>query len=126
MCTIYADRERMGFGGCIAFECFGAGQFVTQHVFNGQDWRGEPSVRQAMVDSFLRFRPAFDLLYLARRFEALDTGPGDAHSAAGIIQMLEKALLSADPAQAENVLPRARAELRELYAARRTGVEGKI
>ena len=114
-CTIYEDRARLGFAGCIAFECFGAGQFVTQTVFGGRDWRTDPSAMPAMVDTFLRLRPAFDLLYLAETF----SGGDPACESEMIRQSLEDALLSPDPHSAERLLHDAKARLRALYAARR-------
>src|SRR2546421_13112310 len=41
-CGIH-DRLRVeGFRGCVAYDCFGAGQKVTQVTFNGRHWRGSP------------------------------------------------------------------------------------
>lgn len=63
-CTIYDRRVDEGFAGCLAFECFGAGQYVTQALFKGRDWRDDPDLLPSMVERFLAVRPAFDLLYL--------------------------------------------------------------
>jgi hypothetical protein len=38
-CTIHADLRDRGFGGCVAYDCFGAGQRVTATVLAGRDWR---------------------------------------------------------------------------------------
>ena len=75
-CTIYEDRERLGFGGCIAYECFGAGQFVTQALSHRGAQPGRTVATQAMIDRFLQVRPAFDLLHLAQRL-AGDNLPPD-------------------------------------------------
>lgn len=63
-CTIYHRRKEEGFAGCLEFECFGAGQHVTQALFAGVDWRDDPALLPKMVQLFLAVRPAFDLLYL--------------------------------------------------------------
>lgn len=63
-CTIYDRRKDEGFAGCLAFECFGAGQYVTQALFGSRDWRDDPDLLAPMIECFLAVRPAFDLLYL--------------------------------------------------------------
>jgi hypothetical protein len=63
-CTIYDRRADEGFAGCLGFECFGAGQYVTQALFKGRDWRHDPDLLPSMVERFLAVRPAFDMLYL--------------------------------------------------------------
>ena len=116
-CTIYPDRERLGFAGCIAYECFGAGQFVTQSILAVDDRSENPRTKQAMVDSFLRLRPAFDLLFLAQRLEPKDLSDDGARERSSLIEALEDALLTASPVDVERALPDARARLRALYSA---------
>jgi len=38
-CSIHRDLRQRGFAGCSVFDCFGAGQKVSQRTFRGQDWR---------------------------------------------------------------------------------------
>ncbi|WP_067462410.1 pentapeptide repeat-containing protein [Actinomadura macra] len=38
-CGVHADLRERGFPGCTVFECFGAGQKVSQTTFGGRDWR---------------------------------------------------------------------------------------
>jgi hypothetical protein len=38
-CAIHPELLSRGFPGCIAFDCYGAGQRVTQDVMNGASWR---------------------------------------------------------------------------------------
>jgi len=74
-CRIYTHRSESGFAGCIAFECFGAGQFVTQTDFGGRDWRQDPALLAPMTDAFLAVRRLFELNYLvdhARNTAALN------------------------------------------------------
>lgn len=63
-CTIYSQREEAGFSGCLEYECFGAGQHIVQHIFDGQDWRDDPALLPPMLEAFLQTRKACDLLYL--------------------------------------------------------------
>src|SRR4029453_3539536 len=33
-----------GFHGCVVFDCFGAGQHLTQGTYGGRDWHAEPGM----------------------------------------------------------------------------------
>jgi uncharacterized protein YjbI with pentapeptide repeats len=39
LCTIHSQLREKGFRGCVSYECFGAGQHVSQSIYNGRDWR---------------------------------------------------------------------------------------
>lgn len=51
-----------GFRGCVAYDCFGAGQKVTQVTFNGQDWRKSPPIAAQMFEVFGVMRQLHALL----------------------------------------------------------------
>lgn len=72
LCAIYKSRAEQGFAGCITFECFGAGQHVVQKLFEGRDWRDDPSLLGPMVETFLAMRPVSNLAYLVESALALD------------------------------------------------------
>jgi hypothetical protein len=61
-CSIHAERERRGFGGCIGYDCRGAGQRVTQELFGGRSWRAEPALARPMSEAFWRLRRVHELL----------------------------------------------------------------
>lgn len=64
-CGIHASLRERGFGGCAVFDCFGAGQQVTQ-MFAGRDWRDEPVVLGSMAAVFPVVRQLREMLwYLA-------------------------------------------------------------
>ncbi|MFF8860986.1 pentapeptide repeat-containing protein [Streptomyces sp. NPDC015139] len=66
-CGIHADLRGKGFTGCTVYDCFGAGQKVSQVTFGGQDWRtGAKKDARRMVDVFPVVRQLHELLwYLA-------------------------------------------------------------
>ncbi len=65
-CGIHTDLRQRGFSGCTVFECFGAGQKVSQVTFAGKDWRQAPGTARAMFDAFGVMRQLHELLwYLA-------------------------------------------------------------
>ena len=68
-CGIHADLRPRGFRGCSVYDCFGAGQRVTQVTFRGRDWR-TPSVAAPMFAAFETVRALHELLwYVAAALE---------------------------------------------------------
>lgn len=69
-CGIHAELRGRGYRGCTVFDCFGAGQQVSQVTFGGHDWRESAATARAMFAVFPVMRQVHELLwYLA---EALD------------------------------------------------------
>ncbi|MGH3785780.1 MAG: pentapeptide repeat-containing protein [Pseudonocardiaceae bacterium] len=65
-CGIHAHLRQQGFPGCAVYDCFGAGQKVSQVTFSGQDWRCAPRTAQQMFEVFPIMRHLHELLwYLA-------------------------------------------------------------
>ena len=46
-CGIHAQLRERGFPGCEVFDCFGAGQHLTQVTFGGRSWRETPELAAA-------------------------------------------------------------------------------
>lgn len=68
-CGIHHRLRQQGFPGCAAYDCFGAGQKVSQATFGGRDWRRraqEDENAGLMFDVFPVMRRLHELLwYLA-------------------------------------------------------------
>lgn len=62
-CGIHANLRERGFPGCTVFDCFGAGQKVSQETFGGRDWRQGPDVAGPMFRVFPVMRQLHELLY---------------------------------------------------------------
>ncbi len=62
-CTIHARLRDEGMPGCVAYDCFGAGQHLTQVTFAGVDWRSSPGTAGAMFDAFAIMRQLHELLW---------------------------------------------------------------
>ena len=68
-CSIHGELRRRGFPGCASYDCFGAGQHVSQGTFGGLDWRQAPAVKAGMLAAFAVMRPLHELLwYLTEAF----------------------------------------------------------
>lgn len=65
-CGIHDRLRGHGYHGCVTFECFGAGQQVSQVTFSGRDWRQEPGIAPQMFSAFAVMRQLHEMLrYLA-------------------------------------------------------------
>lgn len=62
-CGIHHRLRQQGFPGCAAYDCFGAGQQVTQVTFGGQDWRRVPRITGQMFAAFTVMRQLHELLW---------------------------------------------------------------
>lgn len=62
-CGIHTRLRQQGFRGCTVYDCFGAGQKVSQITFGGQDWRQAPHTAQQMFKVFPIMRDLHELLW---------------------------------------------------------------
>ncbi|HWM39638.1 MAG TPA: pentapeptide repeat-containing protein [Streptomyces sp.] len=72
-CGIHAQLRERGFSGCTVYDCFGAGQKVSQVTFGGRDWREEPGTSQQMFEVFSVMRQLHELLRYLTEAVALPT-----------------------------------------------------
>src|SRR5262245_12654460 len=73
-CGIHDTLRERGFPGCVAFDCFGAGQKVAQVIFGGQDWRRAPDTAASMFAAFGIMRHLHELLWYLT--QAIELRPG--------------------------------------------------
>ncbi|MFF4759421.1 pentapeptide repeat-containing protein [Streptomyces sp. NPDC001292] len=63
-CGIHTRLREQGFTGCTVYDCFGAGQKVSQVVFGGRDWRaGSGEDARRMFEVFPVVRQLHELLW---------------------------------------------------------------
>ncbi|MBT2405285.1 MULTISPECIES: pentapeptide repeat-containing protein [unclassified Streptomyces] len=62
-CGIHTQLRDKGFPGCTVFDCFGAGQQVSQVTFGGRDWRSHPETSRQMFEVFPIMRQLHELLF---------------------------------------------------------------
>jgi hypothetical protein len=91
LCGIHDRLRDRGFPGCAVFDCFGAGQHVTQGTFGGRSWRESPELAGAMFAVLPVMRQLHEMLWYlseaAAREEAAPLHP-EVRSAAGRIEQL--------------------------------------
>ncbi|HEV7933712.1 MAG TPA: pentapeptide repeat-containing protein [Actinomadura sp.] len=62
-CGIHTRLRQQGFRGCTVYDCFGAGQKVSQVTFGGHDWRRAPRTAKQMFEVFPIMRDLHELLW---------------------------------------------------------------
>jgi hypothetical protein len=91
-CALHARLADEGFRGCAAYDCYGAGQIVTQQMFGGRTWRDDPALLPAMSEAFRRMRRVQELRLLLDEARRLALGPGERQR----LEALDKALAGDD------------------------------
>jgi uncharacterized protein YjbI with pentapeptide repeats len=71
-CGIHDRLEPRGFHGCVVFDCFGAGQRLTQETFGGSTWRTAPELAGPMFASLPVMRQLHELMWLLTEALRLD------------------------------------------------------
>jgi uncharacterized protein YjbI with pentapeptide repeats len=68
-CSVHKSLRKKGLKGCIAYDCFGAGQKVAQVTCGGCDWKQAPESAKQMFEAFLIMRQLHEMLwYLTEAF----------------------------------------------------------
>ncbi|KQZ70717.1 hypothetical protein ASD66_14170 [Nocardioides sp. Root151] len=79
-CSVHDRLRPLGMVGCTTYDCFGAGQAVTQRLYDGQTWRSHPEQSRDMFEVFGSMRRLHEMLfYLSDALGALsdDTATTD-------------------------------------------------
>ena len=70
-CSIHAGLRGRGFKGCTVYDCFGAGQKVSQTTFGGVSWRAAPDTAAKMYATLPIMRQLHEMLWYLAEAEAL-------------------------------------------------------
>lgn len=62
LCNIHNDLKEKGFNGCVTFECFGAGQHVSQNIFNNTSWKNN-EIKEDMFNVFPIVHQINEMIY---------------------------------------------------------------
>jgi hypothetical protein len=58
-CSIHVTRALQGYPACEGFDCYGAGQWITQLLFQGAAWSDSPELAQQMFTAYRYWAPRF-------------------------------------------------------------------
>ena len=68
-CCVHEKLNSKGLKGCLGYDCFGAGQKVSQVTFTGKDWMKFPENKEKMFEAFLIMRKLHEMKwYLAQAY----------------------------------------------------------
>ncbi|WP_088043471.1 pentapeptide repeat-containing protein [Bacillus sp. EAC] len=62
-CGVHTNLRELGFKGCTVFDCFGAGQKVSNITFNENDWRNSSDLANQMFDVFPIMKQLHEMLW---------------------------------------------------------------
>ena len=77
-CRIHAELPERGFPGCVAFDCFGAGQQVSSVVFAGRSWHDDAVTAREVFDGFAVLRQVHEMRWLVADLLRRGLPPQDA------------------------------------------------
>lgn len=63
-CAIHDRLAEKGYPGCIAFDCYGAGQRITREMFDGAAWRDSGQATEQIFIAFTRLCVLHELMAL--------------------------------------------------------------
>jgi uncharacterized protein YjbI with pentapeptide repeats len=96
-CGIHSRLRTTGFVGCTVYDCFGAGQQVSQVTFGGSDWRDSAETAAEMHTVFPIMRDLHELLWYLEEALTLD-GAAELRSALAEALGDTRALAASEPA----------------------------
>ncbi|WP_108670346.1 pentapeptide repeat-containing protein [Peribacillus acanthi] len=125
-CSIHKDLRSKGFKGCTVYECYGAGQKVSQITYQGLDWREHPEIAKEMFNVFPIMQQLHEMLrYLTEALSLNEAQP--------IHKELKRALEETENLTFENPkeilklsVPLHRAKVSELLSKTSELVRGKV
>lgn len=96
-CGVHDTLRKQGYRGCTVYECFGAGQKVSQITYGGQDWRSAPESARQMFAVFPVMRQLHELLRYLDEALTLETAAEMQQELSAAFQATERlTLLSAE------------------------------
>lgn len=62
-CMIHHELEKRNMKGCIGYDCFGAGQHVTQHIYKGETWQTAQEKSKEIFEVFVVIFQLYQIRY---------------------------------------------------------------
>jgi hypothetical protein len=89
-CGIHAQLRDRGFPGCTVFDCFGAGQRITQDTFTGLGWRDAPELATAQFAVLPVMRQLHEALWYLTEALLLPSAVGLAGEVRAVLEGTER------------------------------------
>ncbi|MDN4610013.1 pentapeptide repeat-containing protein [Arthrobacter burdickii] len=94
-CTIHDSLRPRGFRGCTVFDCFGAGQNVSQNLFGGISWKASPESAKRMFPAFEIVRQLHEMLWYLTEAGTRTFDPDTSHQVDQLRRTIESAMTDA-------------------------------
>lgn len=91
-CTIHDRLRPRGFRGCTVFDCFGAGQNVSQNLFGGTSWVDDPDTKAEMFSTFAAVRQLHEMLWYLAEAQARTFDPDTSTRALDLRLTIERVI----------------------------------
>lgn len=96
-CTIHQALRPRGFRGCTVFDCSGAGQYVSQILYDGGSWRDHPDSRAEMFRVFSIVRRLHEMLWHLAEAQDRAVTPDSADDAALLAREIRRTIDAGRP-----------------------------
>ncbi|MBT1596163.1 MULTISPECIES: pentapeptide repeat-containing protein [Curtobacterium] len=96
-CTIHQTLRPRGFRGCTVFDCSGAGQYVSQTLYDGVSWRDHPDSRAEMFRVFPIVRLLHEMLWHLAEAQDRAVTPDSAEDAGLLTREIRRVLVAGRP-----------------------------
>lgn len=128
-CGIHSTLRQYGFAGCTVYDCFGAGQKVSQVTFGGRNWREDPKTAKSMFQVFPIMRTLHESLWYLAEALTLPQARSIHGQLSAAVEKIESLTRSGVDSLIELDLPAQREEVNALLLRAselvRAGVPGK-
>ncbi len=84
-CAIHTKLIPSNMKGCLAYDCFGAGQKVTQDIYQGKNWQTAPEIAKQMFAVFLIVFQLHQMLWYLVEAATINSEEGSASDIEALI-----------------------------------------
>ncbi|WP_026567233.1 pentapeptide repeat-containing protein [Bacillus sp. UNC41MFS5] len=125
-CGIHKNLRNEGYRGCVGYECFGAGQKVSQITYKGQDWRDDPSLAKEMFEVFPIMQQLHEMLCYLNEALSLEEAQPISKELMSVLEETEQLTTLSPPSIIALNVPAHRAMVNELLLRTSELVRAKI
>lgn len=72
-CKIHSELKERNMKGCIGYDCFGAGQHVTQYIYKGKTWQTSKEQAKEIFDVFVIISQLYQIRYFLEESKIIIT-----------------------------------------------------
>lgn len=125
-CKIHNQLREKGFRGCVAYECFGAGQKVSRVTYGGNDWREHPATAKEMFEVLPRMQQLHEMLYYLNEALGLEEARSIFEDLQAAVEETESLTIQSSESILDLDIPAHRAKVNELLLRTSELVRAKV